>query len=325
VRPPSPVTFTNRQGHRLFGILEAPAVASSRDIAVLLLSPGALTRGGPRGLYRPIATMVARLGIPVLRFDFHGLGDSEGTVPETLLRDVYSHIEMGRFVEDTIDAMDWLQRTRGIGRFILAGLCGGAITGLLTAERDSRVVGLFGIGLPAVLDSRAASGYRHMSVGQLDALGHAYVQRLRSPEAWRRLLTFQTDNRLILRLATHMVQWRVLRWAPDQQPPAPEGDNTNPLFAPAFLSMVESRRPILLVFGGSDRLLWEFQDRFVSRHRERLAGTPSAYDLCVIRDANHVLSASEWRQAMLDASRAWLVQHFGAELRCGAGRAAVGG
>src|SRR5262245_28667162 len=109
----TPVTFLNRQGLTLFGILEEPVDVPSTDVAVLLLSPGVKMRVGPQGLYRRISRELVALGLPVLRFDFYGLGDSEGGLPEELLRDVYNHIEVGRFVDDTVDAMDWMQKTRG--------------------------------------------------------------------------------------------------------------------------------------------------------------------------------------------------------------------
>ncbi len=38
----------------------------------------------------------------MLRFDFFGLGDSEGDLDETVLADVYNNIEVGRYVDDTL-------------------------------------------------------------------------------------------------------------------------------------------------------------------------------------------------------------------------------
>ena len=137
----TPVTFLNRKGLRLFGILHTPLADSQHDFVVMLLSPGVKMRVGPQRLYLRLTERLLDLGISVLRFDFHGLGDSEGELPEAQLRDVYNHIEVGRYVEDTIDAMDWMQQNYGSKRFLLSGLCGGAITGLLAGDRDARVVG----------------------------------------------------------------------------------------------------------------------------------------------------------------------------------------
>jgi pimeloyl-ACP methyl ester carboxylesterase len=306
------VTFANRKGVKLFGILEMPDAPASRDLAVLMLSPGVKMRVGPYGLYRRMADEFLELGLAVLRFDCYGLGDSEGTLPEALLRDVYNHIEVGRFVDDTIDAMNWMEREHGTRRFILSGLCGGAITGLLAGEHDDRVVGLLGIGLTAVLASRAADASRYMTQGQVEGFRRIYLRRLLSSQAWYRLLTFKADYRLIGRLITY--RKRPVQSATATAAPPAANDNANPRFPPAFFSMLSRKRPMLLIFGGSDRLQFEFEEKFVSRYRERLAALPPFYKVHVVPAANHVLSASEWQREMLDVSRTWLQSHFAPSL-----------
>ena len=309
-----PVTFRNRAGLQLFGILHTPEGGSPGDVIVLLLSPGVKMRVGPQRLYLQLAETLVAMGLTVLRFDFHGLGDSEGVLPEELLKDVYNHIEVGRYVDDTIDAMDWVQRTYGCRRFLVSGLCGGAITGLLAGERDGRVVGLLGLGITPVLASRAADASRYMTVGQLEQQQKMYLRRLLSPQAWFRLFTFQTDNYLIRRMVRHWVRKFLRRPAQPTVAAATEHDNANPLFPPAYFSMLSRRRPMLLVFGGSDRLHWEYQEKFVSRHRERIAAMPSLTEVHVVELANHVLSLQEWQDEMLSVSTAWMKKHFGSDL-----------
>ena len=309
-----PVVFTNRMGLRLFGILHLPAGRRTSDLAVLLLSPGVKMRVGPQGLYRRLTDCLLELGVPVLRFDCYGLGDSEGTLHEDQLRDVYNHIEVGRFVDDTIDAMDWMAREHGIRRFILSGLCGGAITGLLAGARDERVAGILGLGITPVLASRAADASAYMTQGQLAESRKKYVRRLANPKAWLRLLTLQSDYRLIWRFLKQPIESRLKKpttagAAPAPVPP-PENDNANPLFPPAFFSMLRRRRPMLYVFGGGDRLRWEFEEKFVARHRETLASLPAAYEVHVVENANHVLSLREWQHEMLAVSARWMRAHF---------------
>jgi hypothetical protein len=309
----TPVTFTNRQGLRLFGILHTPP-GPRRDFAIVLLSPGVKMRVGPQRLYLTMTEHLLALGIPVFRFDCHGLGDAEGTLPEAQLRDFYNHIEVGRFVDDTIDAMNWMQHEHGYRRFVLSGLCGGAITGLLAGERDPRVVGLLGLGITPVLAARSADISRYMTVGQLEASQRVYLRRLLNPKAWFRLLTFKTDNHLIKRMIAHWVRKLVpLPAAPAAAPPA-DRDNANPLFPPAFFKMLSTRRPMLLVFGGSDRLHHEYEEKFVARHGEQLARLPALIDVHVVEYANHVLSMTEWQREMLEVSVRWLRTHFSAEL-----------
>lgn len=302
-----PVVFANRAGQRLFGILHVPDVARSDAPAVVLLSPGVKMRVGPQRLYKRMAEQFAAAGLTVLRFDFYGLGDSEGVLTEELLRDVYNHIEVGRFVEDTLDAMNWLQAEIGLNRFILSGLCGGAITGLLTGARDSRVAGLLALGITPLLASRSADPSLYMTRGQLESVGRTYLQKVTNPGSWMRLLTFKSDYRLLWR---SVIRTRTAP-APSAPPPTPaESDNASPLFPPAFFEMTRTARPLLLVFGGSDRLHFEFEEKFVARHREQLAARPDGYELHVVDRANHVLSAEAWQTEMLAVSARWLDRHF---------------
>jgi uncharacterized protein len=351
----APVTFTNRAGLRLFGILETPPNPKT-DLAVILLSPGIKMRVGPQCLYKGLSARLVELGLPVLRFDFYGLGDSEGTLTEDLLRDLYNHIEVGRFVDDALDAMNWMQQHSGAKRFILSGLCGGAITGLLAGGRDPRVAGLLALGITPVLASRAADASRYMTRGQLQQTRQRYLRRLLSPQAWLRLLTFRTDNRLIWRLITETLGARKPAGAPATGAAStgavstgavstgavspgqgatgaaptggaptsgaptgaaaapPESDNANPLFPPAFFNMLQTKRPMLLVFGGTDRLQFEFEEKFVARHREQLASAPALYEVHSVKDANHVLSLREWQADMLDVTGRWLQRHFARDL-----------
>ncbi len=309
--PATPVTFTNRAGQRLFGILHEPQGYSRGGLTVLLLSPGVKMRVGPQRLYVHLTNALLDLGLAVFRFDFHGLGDAEGTLPEAMLRDFYNHIEVGRYIDDTIDAMDWLQRERGCSRFVVSGLCGGAITGLLTGERDSRVAGLLALGITPVLAARSAEASRYMTVGQMEAAKKMYVRRLFSPKAWFRFLTFQVDYRLIGRIV--MRQLRRQKPAPAVSPP-PESDNANPLFPPAFFKMLSTHRPMLLVFGGADRLHFEYQEKFLDRHGQRLKSMPELVEVHVIEAANHVLSLTQWQRELLDVSERWLRTHFNRDL-----------
>lgn len=195
-----------------------------------------------------------------------------------------------------------------MSRFILSGLCGGAITGLLAGARDARVAGLLALGLTPLIASQTADPSRYMTTGQLDSIGRTYIQKLLRPRAWLRVLTLRTDFRLLQRSLARLVFGN--KPAPSAAAPA---DNASPLFPPAFFNMLTRSRPMLLIFGGSDRLGWEFEEKFVARYTERLAPLQNAYAAHIIAQANHVLSFREWQDEMVALSRAWLKQHFALE------------
>ena len=79
-----------------------------RDTTVpVILAAGVKARIGPHGVYPQLARMFVEQGFSVVRFDFWGLGDSEGTATEPLLADLYGSVSCGRYVDDTMAAVQW--------------------------------------------------------------------------------------------------------------------------------------------------------------------------------------------------------------------------
>ncbi len=307
------VTFSNREGLQLFGIYHQPACRPQDDVAILLLSPGVKMRVAPHRLYNKMAARFVELGYPVLRFDFHGLGDAEGEAPEELLADLYGATQVGRYVGDTIAAMDWMQRTYGIRRFVASGLCGGALTGLLTAVRDPRIVGLLGLSIPVILDGSNIDASKYMTEAQLKSNRLRYLRTLRlwDPLVWRswmRFLTLQSHYSLIVRAIAQPLQKRLRRGQPTPAAGEQPRDNTNPHFAPALLRMLQSSRPVFLAFAETDRLLFEFDVKFLQRHRPAVERHAGLFEMHVTPSANHIFSLPEWQADMLDRCCRWLEQ-----------------
>jgi esterase/lipase len=306
----TPVTFRNKEGILLFGILHQPERPCVADTAILLLSPGVKMRVAPHRLYNKMAARFLSLGYPVLRFDFHALGDSEGEAPEALLADFYGATQAGRYVGDTVAAMDWMQQAHGISRFVASGLCGGALTGLLAAARDPRIIALMGLSIPVTRDGANIDASLYMTDKQLKGSRSRYLRKLKlwDPQVWRswmRFVTFQSHYSLIVRSLSKPFQTR-LRAAPAPAEPAAAADNTNPLFAPAFRAMVSTSRPVFLVFAETDRLLWEFEAKFMQRHRATVDAHAEWYRFHVTKQANHIFSFAEWQRDMLDQCCQWL-------------------
>jgi len=309
-------TFPNREGQRLFGILHQPAVPREPGVAILLLSPGVKMRVAPHRLYNKMAARFAALGYPVLRFDFNGLGDSEGEIQESHLADFYGSVQVGRYVADTVAAMDWMQQTHGCSRFIAAGLCGGAITGLLTADRDPRIISLVGLGIPVILDGTHIDHSKYMTDKQLAGNRDRYLGKLRvwDPAVWKswtRFFSGQSHYSLITRALTKPFMKKLRQSAPvgtaaaASAAPA-EPDNTNPHFAPAFRRMLASSRGMFFAFAGADRLTYEFDVKFVQRHKAALDEHPDGYETHVTQDANHIYSLTEWQADVFDRCCRWL-------------------
>jgi pimeloyl-ACP methyl ester carboxylesterase len=126
------VQFGPNQG--LLGILTAPDDHGVGDLACLLINAGVIHRIGPHRLNVKIARTLAKKGVTSLRLDLSGLGDSEVAGGDNDFWD--------QAVIDLQAAMNLLERTQGIKRFVVLGICSGAVNGYWLTKADRRVTAL---------------------------------------------------------------------------------------------------------------------------------------------------------------------------------------
>ncbi|MFT4101495.1 MAG: alpha/beta fold hydrolase [Burkholderiaceae bacterium] len=120
------------------GAASAAAIGSTASTAggpgVLLLNAGVVSRSGPHRFNVKLARALARQGLPVLRFDVSGKGDS-GTAADAL---PYPQ----QVTHDIVCAIEAMHSVVGIESVLIVGLCSGANQGWAAALVDSRIVGL---------------------------------------------------------------------------------------------------------------------------------------------------------------------------------------
>lgn len=312
------VVFPNRDGLRLFGIVHEPEPDRRLrgDVGIILLSPGVKMRVAPHRLYNDMARRFTDLGFTVLRFDFYGLGDSEGELDEEYLADVYGAIQVGRYVGDTIAAMDWMERECKVSRFVLSGLCGGAITGLLTGAKDPRVACLLGLAIPVILDGSNIDFWRYMTDAQLKGARDGYLRKLCDPASWQswvRFLTFQSHYSLIFKSLLRPLLKRSEKLDGLKKSEAIPKDNTNGHFQGAFTQMVSSGRRVLLLFAGADRLYSEFDVKFLQRNKHLVDAYSDYFEMSVVKESNHIFSFPEWEEEMLAVCSGWLSRYYSVE------------
>jgi hypothetical protein len=149
----------------LSGILTEPDGPATGP-AVLLLNAGLLHRVGPHRLNVVLARRFAAAGLPSLRFDNSGLGESEPRRDELAIEKIA--------VAEGVEAMDFLSTTGVADRFVPMGICSGAENGQRLALADERVVG-------AVL----IDGYAYRTPG---FYLRECARHLASPQSWARLV-----------------------------------------------------------------------------------------------------------------------------------------
>ncbi len=176
------------QTRRMVGVITEPRPAGggAGEPAYILLNAGLVHRVGPSRLYVKLARRLAAQGVTVLRFDHSGIGDSE------VAHDNRSYIE--RTIIEAGEAMDTLDRLRGIRRFVLLGVCSGAATAFRAATEDPRVVGAVLINAQAFYDEQEWN--RH--VFNQRWANEYWTQSLFRWDSWRRALTGRIQYKRLL-------------------------------------------------------------------------------------------------------------------------------
>ena len=125
--------FPNAQGHTLTALLQQPPAAESTSYA---LFAHCFTCSKDSRAARRISDALAARGIAVLRFDFTGLGSSEGE---------FANTDFSSNIDDLVAAADHLRTTRQAPALLIGHSLGGAAV-LAAAARipESRAVATIG-------------------------------------------------------------------------------------------------------------------------------------------------------------------------------------
>ena len=126
--------FTIGKSTQLVGVLtEAEAKSTSEHKpTVLILNSGLLGRIGPFRLHVQLARQLAKTGYNAFRLDLSGIGDSERH------NDNRSNEE--KHLSDIKEVMDFLEKEIDAEKFIIMGICTGAVNAHKTMLHDNRAL-----------------------------------------------------------------------------------------------------------------------------------------------------------------------------------------
>jgi exosortase A-associated hydrolase 1 len=264
-------------GEMLLGIVAAREV--SGDLGVLVVVGGAQYRIGSHRQFLLLSRRLAGEGIPVLRFDYRGMGDSGGAMR--------SFEDISEDIGIAIDA--FFQQFPSLRRCVLWGLCDAASAILLycRATGDPRVAGV------ALLNPwvRSETGMARTRVR------HYYRQRLMQREFWNKLLTGRLDVAASLRGFFGNV------WAARQGSKRPNRASFREHMAEGLRLF---RGEVLLILSGRDLTAREFID-----HAAADPAWAGLLDAANVRrvdlpEADHTFSCAAWRTSVEDETLQWL-------------------
>lgn len=172
------------EGGDLFGVLTENTEVEPGSVCAVWLNGGALRHIGPNRTWVEVARRWAAQGVPTLRVDLNGIGDSDGADEQPLPnRSLYA----SQRTEQTLAILDQLA-ARGLpNRFVLGGLCSGAYWSVHAALADERVVGALMINLYAFFWSEELVAERETQES-LEALrGHGWRRLIRRDVSYDKL------------------------------------------------------------------------------------------------------------------------------------------
>ena len=299
------VHFSSKE-NILYGIYHQPNIEDDNRIGVLLCVAGLTYHVGLSRLYVRLARRLTKRGFHVLRFDPHGIGDSDGTLQKRKVDDLFRDIEQGDFVEDTLAAFDYFFSIGHIDTVFLCGFCGGAVTAVLAApKRLPQIKGVALAGPTALLhggDKETSS--QPITEESARQLRIGYLRKILDIQAWVRLITLKTDIRqLIKSFIKPLLKNRRLKSVNEILQKVP---NFNTAFAQSYFTVTDKKIPILFVFGERAAERSEFDEIFFPFVQNSDKNARASYDYRMVKDGDHNFVLPEAQETVLNTLEDWI-------------------
>lgn len=272
-------------GEQLLAILSVPAQPGARGVLVVVGGPQ--YRAGSHRQFTLLARSLAAQGVPVLRFDYRGMGDSEGAQRDFEQVDA----DLRSAVDQMFAALPALREV------VLWGLCDAASAALFYGPRDERVGGLVLLNPWVRSDEGLAKA----------TLKHYYRDRLLQPELWRKIFSgrfrFGAALASLLRLLKTAFGGAAATTAADSGPAdaAPAG-----LRERMYQGLARFQGKVLLITSGADLTAQEFNDMVdASRPWQRQLAAPRVTRQR-LDGADHTFSRRVWRDQVADWTAGWM-------------------
>lgn len=268
---------------------------SDASVGVVVVVGGPQYRVGSHRQFVLLARALAGTGIPVLRFDYRGMGDSTGQQ--------HKFDEVDDDIKSAVDAL--CETVTTLKSIVIWGLCDAASAALFYAHKDPRVAGLVLLNPWVRTDAGMARAY----------LKHYYLRRLFSMEFWRKALSGQWSVRASLASITGLaMKLRKSQFAIDASASEKKtGTTIDRVREPPSLpeAMLDgwgrfNGKILLILSGNNDYVADEFRDLINASRRWRKAVNRPGTTRRDFPQANHTFSRSDWRDQVAEWTSVWL-------------------
>lgn len=279
------------ENSQLVCIVHEPA-ATCDTAMVIIVAGGPQYRVGAHRQFVTLARQIARAGIPVLRFDHRGTGDSGG--------DYRGFRDMDADIRSAIDYL--FDAHPSLKKVMLWGECESASAAAYYARTDQRVGGIFLVNPWIRTEAGLARTY----------LKHYYRQRLTDPEFWKKVrsgkFSLSSSLRSILDLSYQVIRDRVRKkHGTDAQ--SRTNEQSLPLPQRLEQSMLGFEGNIFILTSGRDHIAQEYRDFVAGSTRLQSLMKLPRVQFREIEEADHTFSRTAWRVELFDATQRWLTSN----------------
>ncbi len=268
---------------RLVGIVHA---AGSATTGVLVIVGGPQYRVGSHRQFLLLARYLADNNIPVMRFDYRGMGDAKG--------EARTFEDVGDDIHVAIDA--FFNNSPGLQSVILWGLCDAASAALFYGYSDSRVKGMILLNPWVRTEAGEAKAY----------LRHYYIQRLINKEFWRKVLTGKFELQKSLVSLLKVINKSSANQAKDLST-SEEGSSGISLQERMYEGLDRFQGWVGIVISGNDLTAAEFEDMVKTSKAWQKLLHAKAVKFHYLSEANHTFSKQIWRNEVAELSLRWVI------------------
>jgi exosortase A-associated hydrolase 1 len=262
---------------------------------VLIVVGGPQYRVGSHRQFLLLARAIAAAGVPAMRFDYRGMGDSAGQFLG------FEHIQED--LEAAIQA--FMAGSDGLRDVVLWGLCDGGTAAIM-----------YGSSLPAVRGLIVVNPWVHTVAAQAKAyLRHYYVQRLFSLSFWRKAVSGEFNPgrslRELMQSVGSLVSVRTAQGV-SSSTSAPPGAT---FIDKALEGLKRFKGPIMLVISERDFTAKEFLDLCDDSADWKASIARADVTTRLIAGADHTFSERSVLEHISGQCIAWLSANFAAGAR----------
>lgn len=269
---------------RLLALLHRPGAAACRRQGVVIVVGAPQYRVGSHRQFLLLARALAAAGFPVLRFDYRGVGDSDGAFAGFEAVDA----DLRSAVDGLLTAVPELEEV------VLWGLCDGASAAAFYAAGDDRVSGLV-----------LVNPWVRSEVGVAQArVRRYYSARLLSSAFWRKLLSGRVNLGRSLRSFAETANAAFARGSNTAAPA--EGAKETGLPGRVSAGLTAFKGDVLLILSGADLTAQEFDQAVLGARNMRPWTRRPTVTIKRLAHANHTYSTQAWRERVHLWTLAWL-------------------